>query len=111
MTPPEFAPGKHVLETQYDANQLTNLDYIEQMQMQMQSDAALACGATMLNINLHSFGHNKGIAGVALLAESHISIHTWPELRYAATDVLMCGKCDAQLTVSLFKQAFTPNKV
>lgn len=105
MTPPEFAPGKHVLVDLYGASQLSNLAYIEHTL----SKAAKACGATVLNIKLHSFGDNQGVTGVAMLAESHISIHTWPELSYAAIDVFMCGDCDAQLTVPIFKQAFTPS--
>ncbi len=35
----------------------------------------------------------QGVTGLALLAESHISIHTWPEIGYAAIDVFTCGSC------------------
>ncbi|HEX8667130.1 MAG TPA: adenosylmethionine decarboxylase [Allosphingosinicella sp.] len=54
--------------------------------------AATAAGATLLDLRLHAFGPGKGITGVALLAESHISIHTWPEHGYAAVDIFMCGR-------------------
>ena len=58
-------------------------------------EAAGAGGATVLSCHMHGFGDGKGITGVALLAESHITVHTWPEREYAAFDVFMCGRCDA----------------
>ena len=48
-------------------------------------------GATLLHIHLHHFTPNGGVSGVAVLAESHISIHSWPEYGYAALDIFMCG--------------------
>jgi S-adenosylmethionine decarboxylase len=53
-----------------------------------------AAGATLLKIYLHEFPSSGGITGVALLAESHMSIHTWPEKDYAAIDIFMCGHAD-----------------
>lgn len=54
-------------------------------------DAVAAARATLLDIRLHHFGPEQGVTGVALLAESHISIHTWPEHGYAAIDIFLCG--------------------
>jgi len=54
-------------------------------------EAAAAAHVTVLDVRLHHFGHNHGVTGVALLAESHISIHTWPEHGLAAIDVFVCG--------------------
>ena len=55
-------------------------------------------------MQLHTFGETGGLAGVALLAESHISIHTWPEYCYAAVDVFMCGaNADANAALQLPK--------
>jgi len=55
--------------------------------------AAEAGGASVLQAHFHPFGAGKGITGVVLLAESHITVHTWPEHDYAAFDVFMCGDC------------------
>tara|TARA_E500000331_G_C17037643_1_gene618070 strand:+ start:104 stop:550 length:447 start_codon:yes stop_codon:yes gene_type:complete len=53
-------------------------------------------GATLLHMHLHRFGKDQGISGVAVLAESHISIHTWPERGYIAFDIFMCGDTNPQ---------------
>ena len=53
-------------------------------------------GASLLKIFLHEFPSSGGITGVALLAESHMSIHTWPEKEYAAIDIFMCGHADTR---------------
>lgn len=55
-------------------------------------DAAAAASATVLDVRLHHFGEGQGVTGVALLAESHISIHSWPEHGYAALDFFLCGR-------------------
>ena len=58
---------------------------------QVLRDAAAAARVTLLDIRLHHFGPGNGVTGVALLAESHISIHTWPEHDLAAVDIFTCG--------------------
>ena len=54
------------------------------------TSSAKIAGATLINLVTHSF-KPYGVTGLALLAESHISIHTWPEIGYAAIDVFTCG--------------------
>ena len=51
-----------------------------------------AAGATLLELRVHHFGDRHGVTGFALLAESHVSIHTWPERGYAAVDIFLCGR-------------------
>lgn len=61
------------------------------------SDAARSSNATILNSYFHHFGEEYGVTGIIALAESHISIHTWPDEGYAAIDIFMCGNCDVSL--------------
>ncbi len=67
--------------------------------------AADAGGAQTLFCHTHAFGTDQGVTGVALLAESHITVHTWPERGYAAFDVFMCGDCDAQRAAAVIADA------
>jgi S-adenosylmethionine decarboxylase len=53
--------------------------------------AAKACKATVVDVAFHEF-KPFGVSGVVVIAESHLSIHTWPEYRYAAVDIFTCGK-------------------
>tara|TARA_Y100001935_G_C17215796_1_gene462519 strand:- start:35 stop:367 length:333 start_codon:yes stop_codon:yes gene_type:complete len=48
------------------------------------------CKATLLNLNVHKF-EPQGVTGFAMISESHISIHTWPEKGIAVCDVFTCG--------------------
>lgn len=107
MSQPNFAPGKHVLLDFYEASHLCDADFIETA---LQS-AAGACGATVLNIQVHGFGEGQGITGVALLAESHISIHTWPETHFAAIDIFMCGDCEPEQAIAPLEQSFKPQTI
>jgi S-adenosylmethionine decarboxylase len=70
--------------------------------------AAEAAGATILHGHFHHFSPNGGVSGVLVLAESHISIHTWPERDFAAIDIFMCGECNPYRSIEALKAAFTP---
>ena len=70
--------------------------------------AAEIAGATVLNQQWHHFGEGFGLTGVVMLAESHMSIHTWPEYGYAAVDVFMCGDCDPKKTLEIMMGLFQP---
>lgn len=65
---------------------LNNMDLISQALV----EGALKAGATVLDTKFHQF-KPQGVSGVVVLSESHISIHTWPEYRYAAVDIFTCG--------------------
>jgi len=73
--------------------------------------AIKAAGASLLHIHLHHFTPNSGISGVAVLAESHITMHTWPERNFAAFDVFMCGDANPEATIPVFRDAFKPEKI
>ncbi|NHZ35431.1 adenosylmethionine decarboxylase [Massilia sp. CCM 8692] len=69
---------------------------------------AQAAGARILHSHFHSFGEAMGVTGVLLLAESHISIHTWPEYGFAAADIFMCGDAQPQLALRVIELALKP---
>jgi S-adenosylmethionine decarboxylase len=99
--------GVHLIVDLCDATRLDDIDHIESV-LRRCVDAA---GATLLHIHLHHFEPNGGVSGVAVLAESHISIHTWPERGYAAIDVFMCGKASPEKCVPVLRQAFNAKHV
>ncbi len=73
--------------------------------------AAEAAGATILHGHFHHFSPNGGVSGVLVLAESHISIHTWPERDFAAIDIFMCGACDPYKSIPAIEAAFSAERV
>lgn len=72
--------------------------------------AAEAAGATVLDGRFHTFGDAGGVTGVLLLAESHISIHTWPEHRFAAVDIFLCGGMPLEAARISLETAFAAEK-
>jgi len=99
--------GDHLIIDLWEATNLDKREVIEQAMI----EAIEAAGATLLHIYLHTFGDGGGISGVAVLAESHISVHTWPETGYAAFDVFMCGDANPRATLPIFKAAFKPGRI
>lgn len=72
--------------------------------------SAIEAGATVLFSHFHSFGSGQGVTGVVLLAESHITIHTWPETGFAAADIFMCGNARPQRALDLICLALQPSR-
>jgi S-adenosylmethionine decarboxylase len=98
--------GMHLLVDLWEAERLTDPDFIDAALR----EAALTAGATILHSHFHHFT-GGGVSGVVVLAESHISIHTWPERNFAAVDIFMCGACDPYLSLPVLRQAFSPARV
>ena len=63
----------------------------------------------MLGTHIHDFGEGMGVTGVVILAESHISIHSWPEHDYAAIDIFMCGEADPQIALNSLQVLLHPS--
>lgn len=99
--------GSHLILDVWGGHNLDNLQIVEQAMR----DAVTVSGATLLHIHLHHFTPNGGISGVAVLAESHISIHSWPERGYAALDVFMCGEATPHKAIKVFKDAFNAERI
>jgi len=98
--------GMHLLAEFWNAKYLTDANRIRKILIK----AIEACGATMLSIDLHVFSPNGGISGVAVLKESHISIHTWPELGYAAIDIFVCGRINPRSAMEYLESEFQPER-
>ncbi len=99
--------GSHLIIDLFGAKRLDDLRHIERTLKRCVEIA----GATLLHIHLHHFTPNGGVSGVAVLSESHISIHSWPEADYAALDVFMCGDAKPHLTIDVLKHAFDARHV
>jgi len=99
--------GTHLLVDLWGASRLDDPSHID-LALRAGAEAA---GATVLHGHFHHFSPNGGVSGVLVLAESHISIHTWPERDYAAIDIFMCGACDPYQAIAALRQAFSPSNV
>jgi len=99
--------GTHLIIDLWGAARLDELAHIEETLR----ECVRAAGATLLHIHLHHFTPNCGVSGVAVLAESHISVHTWPEKGFAAFDVFMCGEAEPHKAVEVLRRAFGPDRI
>lgn len=84
----EATLGQHIIAefSECDSNILKDLAFIREALFK----ASEVAGATVLDSSFYRFG-NGGVSGVVIIAESHLSIHTWPECGYAACDFYTCG--------------------
>ena len=99
--------GLHLLLDLWDARNLNDPTAVEIALR----DAAIAAEATILNVRLHHFSPSGGVSGVLMLAESHISIHTWPERDFAAIDIFVCGGCDPYKAVPVLRRSFDARSI
>jgi S-adenosylmethionine decarboxylase len=99
--------GTHLLVDVLNGTRLDDIGHIEQTFRR----CIEVSGATLLHLHLHHFTPNGGVSGVAVLSESHISIHSWPEYGYAALDIFMCGHAKPHLAIDVIRQAFEPEEV
>lgn len=95
--------GKHYLVEYYkcDPNILNDSNKIQDILL----EAADKSGATILKHSIHKFSP-QGVSGVVVIAESHISVHTWPEYEFAAVDIFTCGtKVDPWIAIHFMKES------
>ncbi len=107
MTNTPFHPGTHLLIDHYDGQHLNDAAQLEAILRA----AAKTAGAAVLKTSFHPFPDRAGVTGFVLLAESHISIHTWPEHGFAAIDIFMCGACDPHVAAKYLEQVLAPKRV
>jgi len=138
MSNTAFAPGKHLLLDFYGCRHLSDTAKIKAalieaahacgatvldiklhaFNSQISADdsptgrsSVNPAGNTVRDIENQTNMQNCGATGVALLAESHISIHTWPESAYAAIDIFMCGDCKPELAIAPLRAFFAPREI
>jgi S-adenosylmethionine decarboxylase len=98
--------GTHLIVDLWQAHNLNDAGLIEKTLV----DCIKAANATLLHFHIHAFEPN-GLSGVAVLAESHITFHSWPDQGYMALDIFMCGKAEPHKCIPILKQAFQPGSV
>ncbi|MDR2188679.1 MAG: adenosylmethionine decarboxylase [Azonexus sp.] len=113
-TVPRQAAGLHLIGDLYgclcDSRLMLNAAYLETFC----KERVAAAGLTAVGSLFHSFGEGGGVTGVVVLAESHLSIHTWPESGYVTLDVYVCNytsnnRPKAQKLFDDIRAAFKPN--
>jgi len=103
------ALGRHVLAEFYGCPPeiLNDIHGIERTMV----DAALEAGAEVREVAFHKFSP-QGVSGVVVISESHLAIHTWPELGYAAVDVFTCGKTvDPWVSCNYLREHFSADRM
>ncbi|MFN4227697.1 MAG: adenosylmethionine decarboxylase [Candidatus Ratteibacteria bacterium] len=81
--------GVHIILDLYDCSNISTLNSVEEIEKILKISVEKA-NATLIDIKVHKFSP-YGISGFALISESHISIHTWPEKKYVGVDIYTCG--------------------
>jgi S-adenosylmethionine decarboxylase len=98
--------GKHIIADFWGVKEIEDQEQVKKILEQSAKEA----GSTLLDINIYKFDP-KGLTGIAVLAESHISIHTWPERQYIAVDAFTCGKhTDPRRAIDCLAREFAPSK-
>jgi S-adenosylmethionine decarboxylase len=99
--------GRHLVLELWGCRNLNSPDAVEQALREV----VAACDVTLLDLRVYPF-EPIGVTGVAVLAESHINIHTWPELGYAAVDIFTCGaRKDPTAALPVLRQFFAPERI
>lgn len=100
--------GVHTLIELWDCNAKTN---DPEAFREVLPRAATSCGATVLDILVHQFSP-QGVTGVAVLAESHLSLHSWPEYNYVGADLFTCGtRLNPAAAVAVLEEFFAAKRV
>ena len=101
-TEPPFL-GTHVLLELYDCPAALLRAPVDSEHLLLA--AAAAMGATVIEARFHAFSPH-GVSGVVVIAESHLTVHTWPEHGYAAVDIFSCGNLDLAAGIEVLQTGF-----
>ncbi len=101
------AIGRHVILEMWGCQNLESVDTAETALREMVD----ALDVNLLDLRVYPFSP-VGVTGIAIVSESHLVIHTWPEYGYAAVDIFTCGaERDPQDAVNVLRRLFTPERI
>ena len=106
---PDFALGRHITIEYYDCapDVLLDKDGVESILLK----AAGESGATIISSSFHQF-EPQGVSGVVIIAESHFTVHAWPEHNYAAVDIFTCAdNIDLDTAIHSMEARFSSRRV
>ena len=96
--------GRHMILEMWEAE---NLNDAETLRLALK-DTVEAIDGTMLDCRVVEFPVH-GVTGVAIISESHVAVHTWPEHGYAAVDIFTCNlEADINAGIEAMKRHFLP---
>ncbi len=100
--------GRHLLVELWDCDdRINDVEVIRRAIL----ESVEAIGATLIHLHVHEYAP-QGVTGLAVLAESHLSLHSWPENGYLAADVFTCGtKTVPRRAVPVLERCFDPGRV
>lgn len=99
--------GRHLILELWGCHNLNSVEVVEKALR----DMVAALQVNLLDLMVYPFSP-VGVTGVAIVSESHLMIHTWPEFGYAAVDVFTCGaERDPNLAVPVLRQYFAPEQI
>jgi S-adenosylmethionine decarboxylase len=100
--------GRHVIVELWGCKNIDSLPVVEEALR----DAVAATNATLRDLQVFPWEPYNGVSGIAILSESHLSIHTWPELGYAAVDIFTCGDhTQPEAAVPVLREYFHPERM
>ena len=101
------AIGRHIILEMWGCDNLESVDTAERALREM----VVALDVNLLDLRVYPFSP-VGVTGIAIVSESHLVIHTWPEYGYAAVDIFTCGAVrDPQDAVNVLRRLFTPERI
>ena len=101
------AIGRHIILEMWGCQNLESVDTAEQALREM----VVALDVNLLDLRVYPFSP-VGVTGIAIVSESHLVIHTWPEHGYAAVDIFTCGaQREPQDAVSVLRRHFKPERI
>jgi S-adenosylmethionine decarboxylase len=101
------AIGRHIILEMWGCQNLNSVDIAERALREMVD----ALDVNLLDLHVYPFSP-VGITGMAIVSESHLVIHTWPEHGYAAVDIFTCGAPrEPQLAVDVLRRHYAPERV